>query len=281
MSDNSSILPSPSGKHTNPFSSLFASPKLFMGLSSKSFLDTEASMSPTSILETKPFSVVGSHNRKSYWGSGDSRAIGLGIVDALTKEKSEKKTVNQSSRMVLFGSQLKIQIPSVQSNSISPTGSVESPHTPIEFGIKNKNFQLALHSPVSLVGEVRPPSPRLFTGSLSPRELKLSEDYTCVISYGPNPKKTHIFDNCILESCGDGFVASKKENRFSTEQSSGYSSEDFLRFCHACRKSLAQGEDIFMYRGERAFCSHECRQQEMISDAEETESCFEDLLDLF
>ncbi|XP_020590836.1 protein MARD1-like [Phalaenopsis equestris] len=276
MSDNSSILPSPSGKHTNPLSSLFGSPKLFMGFSSKSFLDTEASMSPTSILETKPFSVVGNNSRKSHWAiNGDSRgAIGLAIVDALTKEKTEKKTFNQSSRMVLFGSQLKIQIPTVQSNSISPTGSVESPDTPIEFSLKNKN-------PVSFVGEVRP-SPRVFTKCLSPREMELSEDYTCVISYGPNPKKTHIFDNCILESCGDGFMASKEENRFSTEQTAGYSSgEDFLSFCHACRKSLAQGKDIFMYRGERAFCSHECRQKEMISDAEEAESRFEDLLDLF
>lgn len=205
-------------------------------------------MSPTSILETKPFSVVGNNDRKSYWGDGDSRAIGLGIVDALTKEKSEKRTFNQSSRMVVFGSRLKIQIPSAQSSSISPAGSVESRHTPIEFGVKNKNSQLAMYSPVSLAGEVRPSSPRLLAGFLSPKEVELSEDYTCVISYGPNPKKTHIFDNCILESCGEGFVAPKMESRFSSEQNSGYSSQDFLSFCHACRKSLAQGKDIFMYR---------------------------------
>ncbi|KAK4717481.1 hypothetical protein R3W88_015819 [Solanum pinnatisectum] len=32
-------------------------------------------------------------------------------------------------------------------------------------------------------------------------EMESSEDYTCVITHGPNPKTTHIFDNCIIESC--------------------------------------------------------------------------------
>ncbi|MCD7463487.1 hypothetical protein HAX54_050725 [Datura stramonium] len=34
-------------------------------------------------------------------------------------------------------------------------------------------------------------------------EMESSEDYTCVINHGPNPRTTHIFDNCIVESyCG-------------------------------------------------------------------------------
>ncbi|CAN0858558.1 FCS-Like Zinc finger 10 [Linum grandiflorum] len=33
----------------------------------------------------------------------------------------------------------------------------------------------------------------------SQREIELSEDYTCIISYGPSPKTTHIFGDCILE----------------------------------------------------------------------------------
>ncbi|XP_055831233.1 uncharacterized protein LOC129900308 [Solanum dulcamara] len=32
-------------------------------------------------------------------------------------------------------------------------------------------------------------------------EMESSEDYTCVMIHGPNPKTTHIFDNCIIESC--------------------------------------------------------------------------------
>ncbi|CAH2068016.1 unnamed protein product [Thlaspi arvense] len=31
------------------------------------------------------------------------------------------------------------------------------------------------------------------------REMALSEDYTCIISHGPNPKTTHIFGDCILD----------------------------------------------------------------------------------
>ncbi|KAK8967971.1 hypothetical protein KSP40_PGU009314 [Platanthera guangdongensis] len=42
-------------------------------------------------------------------------------------------------RMVLLGSRLKIKILLFESNSTYPTGSVESPCTPIEFGIKNNN----------------------------------------------------------------------------------------------------------------------------------------------
>ncbi|KAJ6818166.1 uncharacterized protein M6B38_407485 [Iris pallida] len=40
---------------------------------------------------------------------------------------------------------------------------------------------------------------------------------------------------------------------------------DFLSNCHLCRKSL-HGKDIYMYRGEKAFCSTECRYQQIASD---------------
>lgn len=40
---------------------------------------------------------------------------------------------------------------------------------------------------------------------------------------------------------------------------------DFLSCCYLCRKRL-QGKDIFMYRGEKAFCSEECRYQQISSD---------------
>ncbi|CAA0343673.1 hypothetical protein AtNW77_Chr1g0082341 [Arabidopsis thaliana] len=38
-----------------------------------------------------------------------------------------------------------------------------------------------------------------YSRSLSGREMALSEDYTCIISHGPNPKTTHIFGDCILD----------------------------------------------------------------------------------
>eukprot|EP00271_Cylindrocystis_brebissonii_P009666 TRINITY_DN24715_c0_g1_i1.p1 TRINITY_DN24715_c0_g1~~TRINITY_DN24715_c0_g1_i1.p1 ORF type:complete len:379 (-),score=29.98 TRINITY_DN24715_c0_g1_i1:94-1230(-) len=47
-----------------------------------------------------------------------------------------------------------------------------------------------------------------------------------------------------------------------TSPSERDSEEDYLSACNSCGRSL-QGFDIFMYRGETAFCSDECRQREM------------------
>ena len=200
-----------------PVPSLFASPRLFVGFSSKGFTDSETSMSPTSPLETKHFSTIDHHRR--------SPPIGLGLADILHSEtQTDRKSFLQ------FGSQLKIQVPCVQSNSLVP-----SPQSPIEFGVKTKDSQLALHSPFSVPASPLPSfSPELLT------DMELSEDYTCVISHGPNPKTTHIFDNCIVESCGgNGVVALRKEK---------CSADGFLSFCYGCKKNLSQGKDIFMYR---------------------------------
>lgn len=40
----------------------------------------------------------------------------------------------------------------------------------------------------------------------------------------------------------------------------------FLKACGLCKRRLAPGRDIFIYRGELAFCSMECRQQQMNQD---------------
>ncbi|KAK2978555.1 hypothetical protein RJ640_006674 [Escallonia rubra] len=46
----------------------------------------------------------------------------------------------------------------------------------------------------------------------------------------------------------------------------------FLRACALCKRRLIPGRDIYMYRGDSAFCSHECRQQQMNLD-ERKEKC--------
>ncbi|KAK1264333.1 hypothetical protein QJS04_geneDACA013534 [Acorus gramineus] len=46
---------------------------------------------------------------------------------------------------------------------------------------------------------------------------------------------------------------------------------EFLSSCYLCRKKL-HGRDIYMYRGEKAFCSMECRYRQIVSD-ECQESC--------
>lgn len=110
-----------------------------------------------------------------------------------------------------------------------------------------------------------------FTESLSASEIELSEDYTRVVSHGPNPRTTHIYGDCILE-CRTNDQSDDYKNE--AEGSDGvmiittqYPSDDFLSFCCSCNKKL-EGKDIYIYRGEKAFCSADCRSQEILIDEE-------------
>ncbi|KAL0557688.1 hypothetical protein IC582_006238 [Cucumis melo] len=112
---------------------------------------------------------------------------------------------------------------------------------------------------------------------LSASDIELSEDYTCVISHGPNPKTTHIYGDCILE-CHSNYLSSSSENEMkevgfphplkSLNTPTSYSLTDFLSMCYSCHKKLDEGKDIYIYRGEKAFCSLTCRSQEMLMDEE-------------
>ncbi|KAM0973817.1 hypothetical protein ACFX2I_016970 [Malus domestica] len=120
-----------------------------------------------------------------------------------------------------------------------------------------------------------------FLGSLSASEIELSEDYTCVISHGAKPKKTHIFGDCILE-CHSEDVNNfgKNEEReigftrpgSSLDNFGHYPLDNFLSFCYYCNKKLEEGKDIYIYRGEQAFCSLSCRSEEILID-EALEKC--------
>ncbi|XP_028771897.1 FCS-Like Zinc finger 6 [Neltuma alba] len=48
---------------------------------------------------------------------------------------------------------------------------------------------------------------------------------------------------------------------------------DFLRACFLCKRRLVPGRDIYMYRGDSAFCSLECRQKQMIQDERKEKRC--------
>ncbi|KAK6130150.1 hypothetical protein DH2020_036066 [Rehmannia glutinosa] len=277
---------SPKTNYRQLTSSFFSSPRLFTGFVSKGSNETESFMtSPTSILDAKPFSPLKNPfwsedntpktpkpETKSLWEKLDSRGVGLGIVDALFDEKPDSNLSKPDSRMVLFGSKLKIQVPSV----VSPN---ESPKSPGDFGIKTRNSHVGPFSPGLLSPSPVKKSPfgSMNSGvlsSLSASEMELSEDYTCVISYGPNPRTTHIFDDCIVESCCGvvKFSESRKENAFVSDRSMSYPSESFLSFCYNCKKNLGQGKDIYMYRGEKAFCSSECRYRGMMLEEEGLET---------
>ncbi|CAN1129197.1 FCS-Like Zinc finger 8 [Linum perenne] len=258
-------------------------PRLFTAFAFKNFPDQTTPspsesmmMSPTSILDSKSFSALKNPfsssdpnpTRKlssSHWDNLDSPKIGLGLVDVLFSDDQKTSTHTLSkpeSRMVVFGSQLKIQIPS----SLLPISPAGSPRSPADFGIKTRNSQLASSFSSGLSPSPPVPKSAVFGSGmdapncLSPSEMELSEDYTCVISRGPNPKTTHIFDDCIVGSCCGVFTFN------SSEKEASYPSESFLSSCDNCGKNLGQGKDIYMYRGEKAFCSRECRYEEMLME---------------
>ncbi|KAF4370028.1 hypothetical protein CsatB_007776 [Cannabis sativa] len=115
-------------------------------------------------------------------------------------------------------------------------------------------------------------------GSLSASEIELSEDYTCVITHGPNPKTTRIYGDCILEAHSNDSSNSvmKEYNKDiglrelikDPKISVPFPSDNFLSICNHCKKKLAADKDIYIYRGEKAFCSLECRSLEILIDEE-------------
>ncbi|KAF6163731.1 hypothetical protein GIB67_018953 [Kingdonia uniflora] len=90
---------------------------------------------------------------------------------------------------------------------------------------------------------------------------ELSESYTCVISkFG---KREYFDDEPHEKSEGMFLVSPVKWNI--EEGATMFQAKDFLSFCYLCNKHL-HGLDIFMYRGDKAFCSAECRSRQIMVD---------------
>ncbi|XP_073040688.1 FCS-Like Zinc finger 8-like [Primulina eburnea] len=262
---------------TKPVSSFLNSPRFFSGFLSRTISDPETALaSPTSILDTRislsfvtPFGYdnilsksptpYSETTNKSSFNKQNPEAIGLALVHSINEERTDEKfsrTVN-----VFYGAKLKIQLPTINSH-------LESPNSPADFGIKTRDSQLL--SPFSGT-----PVKDYFTRQLSLKEMELSEDYTCVITHGPNPKTTHIFDDCIVENCCENYAKLGedfdiiKTGSFVETNASDSPPMSFLSSCHTCKQSLELGKEIYIYRGETAFCSHECRYQEMLFEKNE------------
>jgi hypothetical protein len=72
---------------------------------------------------------------------------------------------------------------------------------------------------------------------------------------------------CATSLCGGGGARAQKASSPDGGGSPGsaFRVAEFLSCCGMCRRAL-DGRDIFMYRGERAFCSMECRYHAIVSD---------------
>ncbi|KAI4377860.1 hypothetical protein MLD38_015427 [Melastoma candidum] len=110
-------------------------------------------------------------------------------------------------------------------------------------------------------------------GHLRGSDIELSEDYTCVITHGPGATTTttHIYDDRVLEghlkdSSSKTIAEPVEEINHGLNLLNG-----FLRTCYGCKKPLEDGEDIYIYRGDKAFCREECRMKEILLEGDPEE----------
>ncbi|XP_020571236.1 uncharacterized protein LOC110018306 isoform X2 [Phalaenopsis equestris] len=254
-------------------SSFFSIPGLLVSFTGKSLAESDSMKSPTSPLDYKLFSNLASsliRSPKSPGRSWDCSRVGLGLVDSL---KDENKNI-------LLGSQMRIIKTGNSKDRFNSFGEEQTE-------TKNSTFSQLCSSKSKLeeIGKVNSCSSDPMHKTLKPdfdvSSLELihsfmdsladCEDYTCIISHGPNPKTTHIFGDCILES-------SMIESQNSKENEGGFECivkglsslplTYFLSFCCYCNKKLEENRDIYMYRGEKAFCSCNCRDQAILIDEE-------------
>ncbi|KAI4311144.1 hypothetical protein MLD38_036063 [Melastoma candidum] len=54
----------------------------------------------------------------------------------------------------------------------------------------------------------------------------------------------------------------------------GFPVAGFLDRCFLCGTKLSPGKDIYMYRGDRGFCSEECRCRQILLEEEEEDEAF-------
>ncbi|CAF2136857.1 unnamed protein product [Brassica napus] len=106
------------------------------------------------------------------------------------------------------------------------------------------------------------------------------EDYTLVTSHhGPSGTcSTRVYDKDGIECFASKINEERRERLFvvdvgteSPKNTPEFQGLGFLNSCYLCRKKL-QGQDIFIYRGEKAFCSTECRSSH-IASVERKERC--------
>ncbi|KAH7519325.1 hypothetical protein FEM48_Zijuj08G0024300 [Ziziphus jujuba var. spinosa] len=126
-------------------------------------------------------------------------------------------------------------------------------------------------------------SERLTNGNNEEAEEESLENYTYVTCrHGPNKTSfTRVYYDGVERSIDNNprndLGRSNNLGIFHTspsscsEEFSVFPTSDFLSSCHLCRKKL-HGKDIYMYRGDKAFCSTECRSRQIMMD-ERKERC--------
>ncbi|MCO5554578.1 hypothetical protein L7F22_008108 [Adiantum nelumboides] len=77
-------------------------------------------------------------------------------------------------------------------------------------------------------------------------------------------KKSSLF---VLASSSPTAEHTKQCHLYGTDKDTSCSMDmEFLNSCYLCKQLLGQGHDVFMYSGDKGFCSMECRYQQIVID---------------
>lgn len=219
----------------------FRVPGLFVRLSSKGAATASNAVDPDSVWSpTSPLDL-----NKNLLRSSPPR-VGLGLVDALTADEAGS---------LHFGGRCSFL------DSIKPF---------LELAVCGKTKKAADGVVAATLDKAKA------------SEYADCEEYTCVISRGANPRTTHILAGETVEVC-EGDVGGGRGCRrvvFSIEPFSDqrvpYTSSSPAApagvasgRCCCCMSRLLEDRDVFIYLGEKAFCSSECRKGYIEEESEE------------
>jgi len=130
-------------------------------------------------------------------------------------------------------------------------------------------------SPKKKINTMMAGSPHGFANPTSQTGMEHSESYTCVTFHGPKSGTKSRYTHCGKESEIVQYPVRKQEeqelwNVASVPRSNAnvpvFPVANFLSACYLCKRQLSHGKDIYMYRGDKAFCSVECRYQQILMD---------------
>ncbi|KAG5243551.1 hypothetical protein OIU76_009537 [Salix suchowensis] len=225
------------GKRTNPMIGRLS--ELLVPGNRAKFMD--ANTSPRSPFDYK------NHSPKGLKNYCDLGGVGLGIVAALDKPSNTDMGHEFLAKYAICRSNLNRSVPVP---------------VPVNSG---KNCEI-------------------FSCDFEEMDMGSLEDYTFVTIHAPDQSFTRVYHDGgehgkrghdrRCESTGCTSVL-KKFPAGAVEDVSLYPTSDFLSSCHLCRKKL-HGRDIYMYRGEKAFCSVECRSSQIMTD-ERREQCLSEV----
>lgn len=207
---------------------LFSIPRFFIAKDS----DGAAGRSPTSPLDFtlfgglfSPRSPAPSSPRFAHRTRWACDKVGLSLLSSSVGEEGHEEGLfnivlaPQINKPRLFGPSC------VKSNSLPKNYAPASDTDPLPCdsvtGVEEEHDSSPRRSSSSPMDII---SSQAYSRSLSAREMALSEDYTCIISHGPNPKTTHIFGDCILD-CDPNELGAKDE----TEKPEG--DDSFICLC--------------------------------------------------